>query len=183
MSTEGGDELDPEWTFDDEWVAAAAIREPPARARSAQAEYARQDAERAEQARREGRRRRRTRRAWRLGPIVAVLLCLALINVVDRNGSPQSAWSSPTDGGRAVYVTGSVTLDGPQIIDIMAETGDDRVAEDVVLHELGHLIGLDHVDDESELMYPQGQEDLHGLQRGDTTGLTRLGQGACVDQL
>ena len=50
-------------------------------------------------------------------------------------------------------------------------------------HELAHVLGLAHVDSKAELMYPEGQQDLHGYQQGDRSGLTRLGQGDCVELL
>jgi predicted Zn-dependent protease len=47
-----------------------------------------------------------------------------------------------------------------------------------VLHELGHLVGLAHVQDEHELMYAEniGQLDFG---RGDLAGLARVGATAC----
>jgi predicted Zn-dependent protease len=66
---------------------------------------------------------------------------------------------------------------------ILREPDGERIARDIVLHELGHLVGLAHVDDPSELMYPEGQADLHNYQQGDQTGLTQLGQGPCVARL
>ena len=49
----------------------------------------------------------------------------------------------------------------------------------IVLHELGHIVGLAHVDDPHELMYGDniGMTDFGP---GDLTGLARLGQGACA---
>lgn len=87
------------------------------------------------------------------------------------------------DDGHRTYVTGTVVLDGPDLETMQDLPGGDRIVTDVLLHELGHLIGLAHVDDEAELMYPAGQEDLHGYQQGDRSGLTRLGQGDCVELL
>jgi hypothetical protein len=88
------------------------------------------------------------------------------------------------DDGHRTYVSGLVALDGPDLQRILGQEADGaRIVEDIVLHELGHLVGLDHVDSTDELLYPQGQRDLHGYQRGDRAGLTRLGQGRCVDLL
>ena len=51
-----------------------------------------------------------------------------------------------------------------------------------LLHELGHAMGLDHVTNNNELMYPVLQRDLSGLQSGDLAGLYRLGRSAgCID--
>lgn len=82
-----------------------------------------------------------------------------------------------------VYTTGMIALDGPQVASLMERKGGREEAEDVVLHELGHLAGLDHVDDPSQLMYPTGQGDVAGYQAGDRTGLARLGRGTCFPLL
>ena len=50
----------------------------------------------------------------------------------------------------------------------------------VLHHELGHLIGLDHVDATDQLMYPEDSGRLRSFQEGDRTGLYELGQGACA---
>lgn len=52
----------------------------------------------------------------------------------------------------------------------------------VLLHELGHAMGLDHAGSTAELMYPVLQRNLTGLQAGDKAGLARLGRAAgCVN--
>lgn len=82
-------------------------------------------------------------------------------------------------GGRRTYVTGSVTLDS----ELFAELDDERNGEElmraIVVHELGHVLGLDHVDDADELMYADnvGQTELGP---GDREGLARLGDGGCA---
>lgn len=89
-----------------------------------------------------------------------------------------------TSDGPAVYVSGIVALDAPDLERILDDEDDgEQIVSDIVLHELGHLVGLDHVDSTDELMYPEGQPDLHGYQQGDRTGLSRLGQGPCVSLL
>jgi hypothetical protein len=51
-----------------------------------------------------------------------------------------------------------------------------------LLHELGHAMGLDHVGNSRQLMYPVLQRTLYGLQSGDLAGLYRLGRAAgCID--
>jgi hypothetical protein len=80
-----------------------------------------------------------------------------------------------------VYVTGMVALDGPQLGEIMAGGNGAAYVRGVILHELGHLIGLDHVDDPTQLMHARGQ--FAYLQAGDITGLVRLGTGPCIPRL
>lgn len=77
------------------------------------------------------------------------------------------------NGGRLRYVTGDVTLDTDLEFDL-----DSDVARGVLLHELGHLVGLDHVDDRDELMYADGTF-VRDFGPGDREGLVRLGEGRC----
>lgn len=49
----------------------------------------------------------------------------------------------------------------------------------LMIHELAHVIGLDHVDSESEIMYFDTKEDIWEFQGGDQEGLSLAGQGAC----
>lgn len=50
------------------------------------------------------------------------------------------------------------------------------------MHELAHVLGLDHVDDPTQLMHEEntGQFDFGD---GDLAGLALLGTGACVPRL
>ena len=99
--------------------------------------------------------------------------------VVGQGGSAAvSLGDSPT-----VYVSGSVVLDAAQLAPVLERRGGAAVVEAVVLHELGHLVGLAHVDDADQLMYPQVQSSVDELAPGDLTGLARLGAGACVPGL
>ncbi len=52
----------------------------------------------------------------------------------------------------------------------------------VIMHEFGHVLGLDHVGDPSQLMY-EGPSYRTSFAAGDLAGLARLGTGACVPQL
>ena len=57
-----------------------------------------------------------------------------------------------------------------------------RYARAVVMHELAHVVGLDHVDDPTQLMNPEGT-DVTEFAAGDLAGLARLGGGQCVPEL
>lgn len=86
-------------------------------------------------------------------------------------------------GDPTVYVSGIVVLDGPQLADMLGRPGGRDQARAVVLHELGHLVGLDHVEDPTQLMNPVGDRDITTPQDGDVAGLVRLGAGACLAEL
>lgn len=87
------------------------------------------------------------------------------------------AQSSGADGWFR-YVTGQVTLDSEVYDDLDDERGGEEQMRAILLHELGHLVGLDHVDSPAELMYADnvGQPDFS---TGDRNGLVALGRGRC----
>ena len=96
----------------------------------------------------------------------------------DVAGVGGSSWLE-IDRTSRVYVTGLVALDGPQTSEILPRPGGREAVEAVILHELGHLLGLDHVDDPGELMQPVAEPGLTAFGPGDLTGLARLGRGEC----
>lgn len=77
------------------------------------------------------------------------------------------------------FVTGTVWLDAPQLADILRRPQGPAQVRAIVLHELGHLVGLDHVDDPAELMYEENVGVL-GYGPGDREGLAALGSGSCA---
>lgn len=81
-------------------------------------------------------------------------------------------------GGRLTYVTGTVVLDGPGLAQTAKQPGGRALVRAVLLHELGHLVGLDHVEDPGELMY-RASLGRTGFGPGDLAGLARLGAGPC----
>lgn len=84
----------------------------------------------------------------------------------------------PARNGRLRYVTGGVTLDSASFA-AMDQRPEGRALERaIVLHELGHLVGLAHVSDQTELMNADnvGQLDYGP---GDLEGLAKLGAGPC----
>ncbi len=85
-------------------------------------------------------------------------------------------------GEPSLYVTGTVTLDAADFADMLSWPDGRRLARAVVLHEVGHLVGLQHVNDPTELMHPEAGAALD-FGSGDLTGLVRLGQGECVPDL
>lgn len=85
--------------------------------------------------------------------------------------------------GPQVLVTGTVSLDAGQFPQILDRRHGMAIARAVILHELGHLVGLGHVEDDQQLMYPQTHGDVLDFAAGDLTGLAALGSGRCVPAL
>ncbi|WP_457206650.1 matrixin family metalloprotease [Nocardioides sp. P5_C9_2] len=79
--------------------------------------------------------------------------------------------------GLRQYATGVLTLDRDQFDVSGWIPGAREPLEAVVLHELGHLVGLAHVDDTGELMHPTNTRTTYGP--GDLEGLARLGDTPC----
>ncbi|WP_456786841.1 matrixin family metalloprotease [Cellulomonas sp. P5_C5] len=88
--------------------------------------------------------------------------------------------ASVTRAGRTVYVTGSVTLDSQDIGALAAAPATRATALGVITHELAHLVGLDHVDDPTQLMYPSTSVIRSSFGAGDLAGLAALGTGECA---
>jgi hypothetical protein len=128
-----------------------------------------------------------------------------LIAWTDENETPKLSGGVAGTGGPAavvapdgtlVAVSGQVRLDGPDFAEILAPSdsadpvevmvtadvsGD--IAAAIIAHELGHLVGLAHVDDEGQLMHPQSDPEITVFQDGDRRGLARLGAGSCHPEL
>ena len=84
--------------------------------------------------------------------------------------------------GPKTFVTGSLELDAPQIAEDLHGSHGAAYATAVILHELGHVMGLEHVDDPVQLMYPEiGTPD--GFAAGDLNGLHQLGRAQCREDL
>lgn len=77
------------------------------------------------------------------------------------------------------YVTGGVTLDSEAFEDLDPIFGESDEGRAILLHELGHLVGLDHVSSSDELMFSDniGRSDFG---TGDLNGLVALGKGRCA---
>ena len=80
-----------------------------------------------------------------------------------------------------MYVSGIVVLDRTQL---SAEAEPERAAvRAVILHELGHLVGLDHTSDRMQLMFSESQFNVRDYAEGDRRGLAVMGTQACVPEV
>ena len=82
------------------------------------------------------------------------------------------------EDGSLVYVTGIVTFNAEAALLSGFHLGDSW--GDVTLHELGHIVGLAHVDDYRQVMFPDVTGGEARLGAGDLGGLERLGEAPCV---
>ncbi|WP_432396939.1 matrixin family metalloprotease [Pseudarthrobacter sp. L19] len=80
------------------------------------------------------------------------------------------------------YVSGQLELNGPAMQAMIGREGPAQ-ARGVIEHELGHVVGLDHVQDPSQLMNPTDSIGVTTYQAGDLTGLSMLGQGPCRPEI
>ena len=95
-------------------------------------------------------------------------------NIAGLGGSP--VFSSPS--GTRYRVAGTIALSRGYYA-LLTQRGDHDEALAILLHEFGHVVGLDHVDSSRELMY-DGNGNLDDYGPGDLEGLRRLGQGPCI---
>lgn len=79
---------------------------------------------------------------------------------------------------RMTFVTGMVALDRDAFADLSARPHGADVQRAVVEHELGHVVGLGHVEDPGQLMYPETTSRTT-LGSGDLAGLAAVGTGSC----
>ncbi len=99
--------------------------------------------------------------------------------VVGRGGSRPVSFA----GGPRVYVTGQIELDTRQLAEVLDRPEGAAEARAIVQHELAHVVGLGHVADPTQLMFPEGQPGIRDFGAGDLAGLVALGRGACVPEL
>jgi hypothetical protein len=77
------------------------------------------------------------------------------------------------------YTTGGVTLDADTFASLATQPEGAAEERAIILHELGHVLGLDHVPDSAELMNGRNV-GLLDYGPGDLAGLAKLGNGRCA---
>ena len=92
-------------------------------------------------------------------------------------GGPREAPSSYPDDRH--FVSGIVYLDGPSISQVLKRPTGWAQSRAIVMHELGHMVGLAHVESDSELMDGDNDSGITDFGAGDREGLRRLGAGPC----
>lgn len=83
-----------------------------------------------------------------------------------------------TRRGFSRYVSGMVVLDRDAFDELEQQPGGDTQQQAILMHELGHLLGLDHVADRGELMF-ESNLGRTTLGKGDRKGLAMLGGVSC----
>ena len=82
------------------------------------------------------------------------------------------------DGQGRWLAAGRLVLDAPDLAALRARPDGEAQARGVLVHEIAHVLGLDHVEDAGELMHPLTR-DRTGLGPGDRQGLALVGAVAC----
>ena len=98
----------------------------------------------------------------------------------DVTGVGGSAAVPGADGRGEWLAAGRVVLDVDDLGEMLARPSGRDQARALVVHELAHVLGLDHVDDPAELMFPVNAVRT-ALGPGDLAGLALVGQVACED--
>ncbi|WP_061964495.1 hypothetical protein [Demequina aurantiaca] len=83
-------------------------------------------------------------------------------------------------GSQRYLHAGVIVLDSEDIVRLMSVPGGDDLAQAIVMHEWGHVVGLAHVNDTAELMNASNSK-LTTWGGGDLEGLAIAGAGPCED--
>ncbi len=96
-------------------------------------------------------------------------------------GLASPSWREAASGEQ-VYVTGYVEMAGDYAAGLIAQGGRDDVLG-IMMHELGHLVGLGHVTPSDQVMTDDPSSTPSVWGRGDLVGLATVGRGECEPDL
>lgn len=109
----------------------------------------------------------------------------------DSNGRPVAGtggysfkqWAYPGEPWTGAIGRGYVVLNALENKTVRPGFGKGITRGNLLLHELGHVVGLEHVSSTSELMYPVLiSRPSAGYHDGDRAGLAKVGmQAGCID--
>lgn len=120
-------------------------------------------------------------------PLLIAWVRKAETNVYDGEGpntvgTAATTWIGATPGAanqEAAYVTGQVAIEPDATRGFPSGFGSGRTVGLVLLHELGHIAGLAHVNDQNQVMYPDlVPVPAAAYAAGDRNGLQRVGTAA-----
>lgn len=86
------------------------------------------------------------------------------------------------DEANKAHVSGKIALDVDDLARLMGAPGGSDMVRAVIMHEIGHVLGLGHVDDPAQLMYEFGG-NLTDWGPGDLRGLHALATGECHPEI
>lgn len=103
-------------------------------------------------------------------------------NTLGQGGYQYAWWSKSSGGYGAAIVDGFVVLDTADMAGLKKGFGKGQTQGNVILHELGHVMGLRHVKDSTQQMYPTLKTSApNGYAVGDRAGLKKVGRKAgCI---
>lgn len=85
-----------------------------------------------------------------------------------------------SQGDQQWYVSGQAAFDGPELRRVYRTSNGPAQVRAIIMHELGHLVGLGHVSNRREIMKPVTSRKITTWGPGDRAGLARLGLGNCM---
>jgi hypothetical protein len=126
---------------------------------------------------------RHTKAGWRWAPVLVALVPDSVFHGKGLHADKDSlAYTDPDvysdAAGDAQIVTAQVVVDADDLTD--GGHADPGALGPTLLHEFGHLVGLDHVHRAGEIMQPDGG-GVTSYGRGDLSGLHYLGRAhGCI---